>query len=340
MLTYPKLLTLDIDGVLTDGHIQLSVDGHEVKRINFHDLDALTRLKQQGLQVAFVTGESGPMVEIVGQRFGIESITRGAKDKLAALTTLAESFSLELTDIWYVGDSDRDAPALEAAGFGIAPANATPRARQAANHVLKAHGGDGVVGEIEVLLNGLLFNASDLMPHLERIVQESIHAHQRLLDESLPVLAEIAGLVARTLQSSGKIIVCGSDAQHVAGELVRRSYAAIALTADTSILTYVGNDWYLENIFAHQVRSLAKPGDLLVGISTSGNSPNILKAMETARQMGVTTIGFTGDGDSHLPNYCDICFHAPSTSPPHIQVLHMLAWHSIRELAKVHLDTR
>ncbi len=332
MLTYPKLLVLDIDGVLTDGCIQLSVDGHEVKRINFHDLDALTRLKQQGLQVAFMTGESGVMVDVIGKRFGVESITRGAKDKLAALTALAESFNLKLADIWYVGDSDRDAPALEAAGCGMAPANATPRARQAANRVLKTHGGDGVVGEIEELLNHLQRHSSHLLPQLARIVRESIHTQQRLLDESLPVLAEIAGLVARTLQSGGKIVLCGNDAQQVAGELVGRSYAALALTTDFSLLTCVGDDWSFDDIFARQLRALAKPGDLLVGNSTSGNSPEVLKAMEIARQMGITTIGFTGDGDCQLPDYCDICFRAPSTSPPRIQELHMLAWHSICEL--------
>jgi D-sedoheptulose 7-phosphate isomerase len=135
-------------------------------------------------------------------------------------------------------------------------------------------------------------------------------------------------------------LFCGNggsaaDAQHWAGELVSRfnydrpGLAAIALTTDTSILTAIGNDYGYERLFAHQVEALGVTGDVLIAISTSGNSPNIVVALEAARARGITSIGFTGEAGGKMAALCDICLRIPSSSTPRIQEGHEVLGHAI-----------
>lgn len=349
MVSKPKLLAFDIDGVLTDGRTTITTVGEEEKRLSFRDLDAINRLKREGVQIAFVTGESGGMVDQIAARFGVTRVTHNAKDKLAALHTLVSDHGLTLADVWYVGDSDRDAPALRAVGLGFAPADATFAARAAAHRVLKARGGEGCAEEIESVWRSL--DVSDtlaLQADMARIFRDSIAAHERLLAESLPVLAQVAQVLTAALKSGHKLMFFGNggsaaDAQHIAGEFVGRfllesaPYAAISLSTDTSILTAVGNDWTFDDVFGRQIRALARPGDVAIGISTSGNSPNVLKGLEDARKIGAATIGFTGGKGGKLPAYCDVCFIAPAPITPRIQELHLLAWHTVCEVVEIEL---
>lgn len=140
------------------------------------------------------------------------------------------------------------------------------------------------------------------------------------------------------LQQGGKIMFAGNggsaaDAQHWAGELVSRFYydrpglPAIALTTDTSILTAIGNDYGYDYTFARQVEALGREGDVLVAISTSGNSPNIVRAAEAARERGVRVIGFTGQDGGKLAPISDICFRIPSSETPRIQEGHEFVGH-------------
>lgn len=142
------------------------------------------------------------------------------------------------------------------------------------------------------------------------------------------------------LRANGKILVAGNggsagDAQHFAGELVSRFYfdrpalAALALTTDTSILTAIGNDYGYEEVFARQVQALGQSGDVFIAISTSGNSPNILKAIAQARASGMAVIGLTGQGGGKMKPLCDICLCAPSGSTPHIQECHLVIEHAV-----------
>lgn len=141
-------------------------------------------------------------------------------------------------------------------------------------------------------------------------------------------------------QSGTKILIAGNggsaaDAQHFAGELVSRFYfdrpalAAIALTTDTSILTAIGNDYGFEDVFARQIQALGKQGDVFIAISTSGNSSNILKAIEQAKLKGLKVIGLTGRTGGKMKAMCDICLCAPSDSTPRIQECHLLIEHSL-----------
>jgi len=151
--------------------------------------------------------------------------------------------------------------------------------------------------------------------------------------------------IAAALKSGGKVLFAGNggsaaDAQHIAAEIVgsykqeRPAYAAIALTTDTSALTAIGNDYGFEQVFARQVRALGRPGDVLVGISTSGKSPNILAALKAARENKLVTVGFTRSGQPPMQTLCDVMVGAPSDETALIQQLHITAGHAICHLVE------
>jgi len=156
------------------------------------------------------------------------------------------------------------------------------------------------------------------------------------------VLERAVGKLHECLRAGGKILACGNggsaaDAQHVVAELVgrfreeRRALPAIALSADTAILTAVGNDYGFERVFARQVEALARAGDVLLAISTSGNSANVLHAAQTARALGCAVIAFTGAGGGALAGHADLLIKAPSNVVARIQEMHTLCIHAICE---------
>lgn len=169
---------------------------------------------------------------------------------------------------------------------------------------------------------------------------ESIRVKQTfLVDEArMAQLGRLAAMCIGVYRSGNKILVAGNggsaaDAQHFAGELVSRfafdrpGLPAIALTTDTSILTAIGNDYGYERLFSRQLEANGRPGDLFLGISTSGNSPNVLLAAETARKMSMKVVGLTGDGGGKLASLCDECLCVPSKSTPRIQECHLIVEH-------------
>jgi D-sedoheptulose 7-phosphate isomerase len=172
-----------------------------------------------------------------------------------------------------------------------------------------------------------------------------LKAHQAILEQTVEqtadLIEQITAAIVRCFRQGNKLLICGNggsaaDAQHVAGEFVNRfrfdhaALPAIALTTDTSILTCIANDSAFENIFSRQVEALGKPGDILAGISTSGSSPNILKALEAARAQGLITIAFTGEmGRDKMGPKCDLCLVVPSADTPRIQESHIFVWHVI-----------
>jgi D-sedoheptulose 7-phosphate isomerase len=150
----------------------------------------------------------------------------------------------------------------------------------------------------------------------------------------------IANVIADALALGGKFLVAGyggsaADAQHIAAEIIGRykydrpGYAAIALTTDTSALTAISNDYGFEQVFARQVQGLGRGGDVFLGISTSGRSPNILAALKAAREQGIVTIGFTGIKGESMRALCDHLLIAPSDEAAIIQQVHMVAAHAI-----------
>jgi D-sedoheptulose 7-phosphate isomerase len=156
----------------------------------------------------------------------------------------------------------------------------------------------------------------------------------------LQTVQAIADRCVLALQQGKKILFAGNggsaaDSQHLAAELVSRlrynrpGLASIALTTDTSALTAIGNDYAFENIFSRQVESIGQPGDILIGISTSGKSPNILKALDAARSQQMTTIGFAGMQSPLMAERCDLVMNVPAKETPKIQECHILFGHII-----------
>lgn len=142
-----KIFALDIDGVLTDGTVAFSASGDETKTVSYVDMDAVFEARRRGLEVVLITAEATPWADFIARRLEIVRIVKGAKDKKRALEELAAALRTPLSDICYVGDGDRDAAAIDIAGLGLAPANATPAAASAADVVLRARGGHGAVRE-------------------------------------------------------------------------------------------------------------------------------------------------------------------------------------------------
>lgn len=164
--------------------------------------------------------------------------------------------------------------------------------------------------------------------------QQTVAALSTLVDK----IEQIGNRLVDTLKAGGKVLLCGNggsaaDAQHIAAELVgryktaRSGLPALALTTDTSALTAIANDFGYEQVFARQVEGLARPGDVLIGISTSGNSANVLKAVEKAKAMGVYTIGLLGGSGGALATATDQAMVVPSPDTPRIQECHILLGH-------------
>ena len=174
------------------------------------------------------------------------------------------------------------------------------------------------------------FLTNSLLEHLETI--------QKVIDSKISDIERSGQLICEALASGRKVLLCGNggsaaDAQHIAAELVgcyekqRRSWPAIALTTDTSALTAVSNDLGYEQVFARQVLGLAQAGDVLVAISTSGKSKNVLRAVEQAREVGCKTIALTGANAEPLGSLCDITLAVPSTRTSRVQEVHITIGH-------------
>ena len=162
----------------------------------------------------------------------------------------------------------------------------------------------------------------------------------RNLTALLPRIAAVADAMRACIARGGKILLMGNggsaaDSQHIAAEIVgrfkkeRRGLPAIALTTDTSILTSVGNDYGYEHIFARQIEALCTPQDLVIGLTTSGNSPNVVRAVEKAREIGAVTVGMTGGNGGKLAALCDHNLIMPSADTPRIQEAHIFIGHSL-----------
>lgn len=175
---------------------------------------------------------------------------------------------------------------------------------------------------------------------IKQSIRESIAVKQAILanDTLLSAIELAAQLLSTTFQQGGKVLFCGNggsaaDAQHIAAELSGRFYTdraplfAEALHVNTSYLTAVANDYGFDAVYGRMVQAAGKPGDVLVALSTSGNSSNILKAVERAREIGMTVIGLTGASGGKMAEHCDLIINVPSTDTPRIQEAHILIGH-------------
>lgn len=170
-------------------------------------------------------------------------------------------------------------------------------------------------------------------------------------DELVDQIAKVAAVCVSALRAGRKVLFAGNggsaaDAQHLAGELVSRfaydrpGLAAFALTTDTSVLTAIGNDYGYERLFARQIEAVAVAGDVFFAISTSGRSPNVLNALDVAREKGLVTVGMTGGAGGQMPGRCDYVLRVPSAVTPRIQEGHLAIGHAICEIIEAQIFPR
>ena len=172
--------------------------------------------------------------------------------------------------------------------------------------------------------------------------ERSLETKRTLLDSQINELVEVVELVTHTFKNGQKVLLCGNggsaaDAQHIAAEWVtrykgdRKALPAIALTVNTSDLTAIGNDYGFDDLFSRQVEAHGQSGDLLIAISTSGNSANVVKAVDTAKNNGLKTLGLTGQTGGKLKSLCDICLCVPSHETARVQEAHTTIMHAMCE---------
>ncbi len=173
---------------------------------------------------------------------------------------------------------------------------------------------------------------------------ESAENFRKLAGQSA-LIAAVADRVTAAIRAGGKVMLCGNggsaaDSQHIAAELLgrfvldRRPLPAIALTVDTSALTAIGNDFGFDEVFSRQVLGLGRPGDVLVALSTSGNSRNVVAAIEAARGLGIYVVGLTGESGGRMATLCDTCIRVPSAVTARIQEMHIAVGHLVCEMAE------
>ena len=183
----------------------------------------------------------------------------------------------------------------------------------------------------------------ELLEKIYKIGESSRKVQEEFLKKEGEKIVKVALLAKEVILKGGKLLIFGNggsaaDSQHLAAELVNRfkkernPLPAIALTTDTSILTAVANDYDFEEVFSKQILALCKKGDIALGISTSGKSPNVIKALQVAREKGLYTVGLSGGSGGLMPEYCDYLILVPSSETPRIQEGHLLFLHLFSEL--------
>ena len=178
--------------------------------------------------------------------------------------------------------------------------------------------------------------------NIKSYISKSIETKTKILNDEkfIAIVEKVSEVIVNAYRNDKKVLTAGNggsagDAQHIVGELIskvfidRPALSAIALSTDTSVLTAVSNDFGYEEVFARQIQANAKEGDVFIAISTSGNSANIIKALEAAKEKNVVTIGFTGEKECKMDGLCDYIIHVPSDCTPIIQESHIMLGHII-----------
>lgn len=339
-----ELIVLDIDGVITDGTVIIDSHGHEQKQVNLKDIDAIFELHRRGYKLAAITGEDTEIVGYFEKRFPWEFFFRGNKTKKETIQQIEQGTGISREHICYVGDGKYDVEPLMYAGLGLCPANAIDRAKHAADMVLQNDGGKGCLWELISILEKHDNEASPHNYFYQRLEEhENIFKKMATDQDLMDAVMGIAGEILELLSKGRQVFLCGNggsaaDAQHIATEFISRFYRerpamnAEALTVNTSTLTAIGNDYSYERVFARQLEAKAKPGDMIIGISTSGRSKNVLEALRYARKNGIVTVMLMGDHEvPELDGLCEYIVKVPSKITPRVQEAHIFIGHSIAE---------
>jgi len=348
-----ELVVLDIDGVITDGSILVDATGSEMKKLNLKDVDAIFELHRRGFKLAAITGEDTPIVDYFEKRFPWEYFYRGSKTKKDAIAQIEKDTGISSSNMCYVGDGKYDVEPLKMVALGICPANAIDVAKMSAQMVLQNDGGEGCLWELIAILEN--YN-DEFSPH--NYVYHRLKDHTDIFktmatDQNL--MRDIIAVGDRLIdifKKNGALFLCGNggsaaDAQHIATEFISRFYKdrpglnAHALTTNTSTLTAIGNDYSFERIFARQLEAKAHTGDMVIGITTSGRSKDVLEAFRYAKANGIDTVLLTGGHDlSDVDIQADTVLRVPSLITPRIQEAHIFIGHVLAEYVEWRLFDR
>lgn len=349
-----SLIVYDFDGVLTDNRVWVSQDGTESVSCNRSDGWWIARIKELGVPQIILSTEKNPVVSARGSKLGLE-VVQGQSDKKAALLDIVKRAGHDLSSVCYVGNDMNDFECMKIVGLSIAPRDSHSDILKIAKFVAPTDGGDGVVRHVYDLIQnkgGQVLSQTNRQMSLNSretisaIIETSIQTKTAILkSESLLKLIERMGdAVVSTLKSGNKIFFAGnggsfSDSIHLAAEFVSRlnfdraPLASIALGANQSNLTAIGNDYGYEHVFEREILALGQKGDLLIAISTSGNSPSIINAVKAAKERGVAVFGWSGESGGKLAELCET-FKVPAKNTARIQECHIMVGHSICEMAE------
>ena len=348
-----KLVIFDIDGVLTDGAMIVDASGKEQKRINLKDIDAIFALKKEGYMIAAVTGENTEIVTYFENRFPWDYIYKGIKKKKEAIEEIIQKSGHSIKNTCFIGDGKYDVDAIRLVGLGVCPADAVTDARVAADIILHNTGGNGCVWELAEILKRLKNKDREYQYFYEHLydhmcIFKNIVSDYKLVEKVMQAGKELT----KILSGKGQLFLCGNggsaaDAQHIATEFVSRFYKerpgmnAEALTVNTSTLTAVGNDYSFERIFVRQLEAKANAGDMLIGISTSGRSKNVIEGLKYAKEKGIKTVILMGEHHTpELKDFVDYIIKVPSKDTPRIQEAHIFIGHLLAEYVEEELFNR
>ncbi len=357
-----KMILFDIDGVITDGRKYVDGDSVELKTIALKDMDAFQLIRDAGYRIGCVTGEDTTFSRQFTNLCMLDYVRIGCKQKEEALKEIEERYHITSSEICYVGDGKYDIPVLKKVKLAVCPNDAIEEVKQVSDVVLKRKGGEGCIAEIYSLL--VIMDVQKAVSvtnqyNVQSVFEKRLAEHQDVIKELLAETAyrscveEAVKIIIESYEKKGKLLLCGNggsaaDAQHLAAELVGRFYlerkalSAEALTVNTSILTSLANDYDYNMIFARQLEAKAVAGDVLIGITTSGTSENVMQAFQKAKEMGVKTILMTGNVSDFTPvlKYTDCVLAVPSHNTPRIQEVHILTGHIICEIIEQELANK
>lgn len=340
-----KIIVTDIDGVLTDGKILITDDSQNIKSLCLKDIDAVKLIKNQNIKLGIITGEENYFTSKVQEILNPDYFVSGCKEKKKALLEIANKENCAIKDICFIGDGKYDIEAINIAGIGICPKDAIEEVKQVSDYQLTQKGGNGLLSEtysyiykINLLENhSFSYGIKEIFANHKKLIEnmENDEILQNAINKTITIMSQ-------TFLKGGQVLFCGNggsaaDAQHLATEFVSRFYLerkalnAEALTVNTSTLTAIGNDYDYNRIFARQVEAKGKKGDILVGITTSGSSINIIKALEQGKKLGMITIAMVGNKQKDIEDVADIIISVPDSNTPRIQEMHIMIGHIICE---------
>ena len=339
-----ELIVFDIDGVITDGSVIIDSNGNEQKQINLKDIDAIYELHNRGYKLAAITGEDTDIVDYFEKRFPWEYFYRGNKTKKETMKQIEQGTGISRENICYIGDGKYDVEPLTYAGLGLCPANAIDKAKNAADIILQNDGGRGCIWEMISILEKYNDAGCDHNYFFRRLEEHTNIFKKLASDQELTdTVMAIGNEMIKILKHDGGIYLCcnggsAADAQHIATEFISRFYRerpglnAEALSVNTSTLTAIGNDYSFERVFVRQLEAKAKAGDMVIGITTSGTSKNVLEALRYAEKNGIVSVLLMGGfEDPELDDVADYIIKVPSLITPRIQEAHIFIGHVIAE---------